>query len=84
MLFPLAVGVAAPPRIAKDAGDVVVVLNPVDAPALSAVPPNAFNSAVTHELELLVPSRYSVPEPTLALYNLGVLGDAKTAVPGDV
>lgn len=74
-----------PPNNAKQAGAVVTVLNPVVPPAFKAVPVNEVNSvAGSHALDPLVPSRYIVPAPTLALYTVGELGATAAAVPPEV
>ena len=77
---------AAPPTIARAAGEVVTVdMLPV---AFKAVPPKALISVLVVPvagskklLEPLLPSRYKDPVPKLATSNFGVNGAPATAVP---
>lgn len=77
--FPFA-AFPVPPKTANAAGEFVVVARPFE--AFMAVPVKPLSSvAAAHELEPSAPFRYKVPLPTFALKTVGVLGDARTAVP---
>ena len=76
--FPLALELMR----ATEAGEVVTVLIP--APAFAAVPAKAETSVLPPTVQVddpLEPSSERTPAPTFAVKEVGVFGEASTAVP---